>query len=115
MSACDHCKHCKDGCKDICKCCGICNTCGLQARPVVAAPAPVFVPYPVPSPMPVITPYPYPSWADRNPFWQVTEITCGPSVAGCATPFLGECQTVALTAEAQANNWLTAREIGASS
>lgn len=116
MSACKHCSRCRGGCSDVCKCCGICNACGQLAAPWYGvAPTPVYVPYPVPTPMPTITPYP--NWAQPQPwpFPSTLEVTCGPNAAGCAAPYLGECQTVTLTAEAQVNNWLTAREIGATS
>jgi hypothetical protein len=53
-----------------------------------------------------------------EPFQGTIRTTCLLNIAGCATPFLGECQTVTLTGEAQAANLASlfaAREIGASS
>jgi hypothetical protein len=113
---CKHCNRCKDGCTDVCKCCGKCNTCGQLAAPVIE-PVPVYIPYPYPAP--VITPYP--SWVRPNtgpvfeqPFHHTIEITCRDATgcAGAIGPF-GESQTVTLSAEAQTLNWPAAREIGA--
>lgn len=105
MTACNHCKRCKEGCTDVCACCGICNACGLQTRPAVAAPAPIFVPVPY-----------APNWAQPwQPFPNTVEITCGANAAGCAMPFLGECQTVTLTGESQARNFAVFGTHGAAS